>query len=489
MSGPGLNWRFIVKVLGMILIMESFFILLASAVSFIYHEPDSKYLLISVGLSLLFGLILVFSGNFAEKSNVVGKRDSFFTVTVAWLLFSLFGSIPFFISGSIPSFTNAFFETMSGFTTTGSSILTNVESMPHGLMFWRCMTQWLGGLGVVVFTLALLPLYGGGASQLFDAETTGLFHDKFRPRVVEVAKRIWGIYMAFTLVLILLFYLGPMELYDAICHAMTTISTGGYSTKQNSIAYWGSTYLEFVVIIFMIIGAINFSLYYFLFKKNFKRVLHDEEVRWFLSIIVVATVIIMVGLGVTNQEMGHFESFRNSLFHVVSLVTTTGFSTQDYIAWGPFFWLILLVLMVICGCAGSTSGGLKVIRVVVLVKNALNEFGRLIHPRAIIPVRLNGHVLSIDIVQRLLAFAFLYLVVILFAVMALLFVGMGFDEAVGAAITALGNVGPGLGNYGPSGSFAELSDVAKWILSFLMLVGRLELFTVLILFTPGFWKK
>ena len=489
MSGPGLNWRFIAKVLGMILIMESFFILLASGVSFIYHESDFRYLLASVGLCLTFGLILVFSGNFAEKSSIVGKRESFFTVTIAWLLFSFFGSIPFFISGSIPSFTDAFFETISGFTTTGSSILTDVESMPHGLMFWRCMTQWLGGLGVVVFTLALLPLYGGDASQLFDAETTGLFHDKFRPRVVEVAKRIWGIYMAFTFVLILLFYIGPMDLYDSICHAMTTISTGGYSTKQNSIAHWGSTYLEFVVIMFMIIGAINFSLYYFLFKKNFKRVLHDEEIRWFFGIIIVATTVIMAGLIVTNQGFGHFESFRHSLFQVVSLVTTTGFSTQDYIPWGPFFWVILLLLMVICGCAGSTSGGLKVIRMVVLVKNALNEFGRLIHPRAIIPVRLNGHVLSIDIVQRLLAFAFLYLVIILFGVMALLFIGMGFDEAIGAAITSLGNVGPGLGNYGPSGSFSELSDVAKWILSFLMLVGRLELFTVLILFTPGFWKK
>ena len=488
MSGPGLNWRFIAKVLGMILIMESFFLLLASVVSFIYHEPDFKFLLISIGFCLLFGFALVFSGNLAEKSNDIGKRESFFTVTVSWLLFSFFGSIPFFISGTIPSFTDAFFETMSGFTTTGSSILSDVESVPHGLMFWRCMTQWLGGLGVVVFTLALLPLYGGGASQLFDAETTGLFHDKFRPRVVEVAKRIWGIYMTFTVVLILLFYIGPMDLYDAICHAMTTISTGGYSTKQNSIAHWGSTYIEFVAIIFMIIGAINFSIYYFLIKKNFKRVLHDEEIHWFLGMMVVATIIISAGLIITDQA-GYFESFRNSLFHVVSLITTTGYSTHDYVAWGPFFWVILLVLMVVCGCAGSTSGGLKVVRMVVLVKNALNEFGRLIHPKAVIPVRLNGHVLSIDIVQRLLAFAFLYLVIALFAVISLLLVGMGFDEAVGAAVTSLGNVGPGLGNYGPSGSFSELSDVAKWILSFLMLVGRLELFTVLILFTPGFWKK
>ncbi len=489
MSGPGLNWRFIAKILGMTLVMESFFIFLAAMVSLIYHGADFKYLLISTGLCLFFGLLLTFSGNLAEKSKIVGKRESFFTVTMSWILFSLFGSIPFFISSSIPSFTDAFFETMSGFTTTGATILNDIEAMPQGLMFWRCMTQWLGGLGVIVFSLVLLPLFGGEASQLFDAETTGLFHDRFRPRVVEVAKRIWGIYMVFTLLLVVLLYLGPMDLYDAICHAMTTISTGGYSTKQASLAHWGSTYLEFVVVIFMIIGAINFSIYYFLLKKNFKRVLHDEEIHWFLGIITVATIVVMIGLVITTPDVRHFESFRNSLFQVVSLITTTGFSTQDYVPWGPFFWVILLVLMLICGCAGSTSGGLKVIRVVVLIKNALNEFGRLIHPRAVIPVRLNGHVISMDVVQRLLAFVFLYIVIILFAMIALLFTGLQFDEAIGAAVTAIGNVGPGLGSHGPSGSFSELTDFAKWLLSFLMLVGRLELFTVLILFTPGFWKK
>ncbi len=489
MSGPGLNWRFIAKILGKTLVMEAFFILLCAGVSLIYQESDLKYLLITSGLCLVSGFLLILSGNFAEKSNFVGKRESFFTVTISWILFSLFGSIPFFISNAIPSFTDAFFETISGFTTTGATILTDVESMPHGLMFWRCMTQWLGGLGVIVFSLVFLPLFGGEASQLFDAETTGLFHDRFRPRVAEVAKRIWGIYMVFTLLLTLLLYAGPMNLYDAVCHAMTTISTGGYSTKQASIAHWGSAYLEFVVVIFMIIGAINFSIYYFLLKKNFKRVLQDEEIHWFLGIITTATAIVMIGLVATTPDLRHFDSFRDSLFQVVSLITTTGFSTQDYVPWGPFFWVIILVLMLICGCAGSTSGGLKVVRVVVLIKNALNEFGRLIHPRAVIPVRLNGHVLSMDVVQRLLAFVFIYLVIILFAVIALLFTGIEFDEAIGAAITAIGNVGPGLGSHGPSGSFSELTDFAKWLLSFLMLVGRLELFTVLILFTPAFWKR
>lgn len=489
MGGPGLNWRFIAKILGMTLVMESFFILIASGVSLIYSESDFKYLLISAGLCLFFGVLLVLSGNLAEKSEIVGKRESFFTVTMSWILFSSFGSIPFFISGSIPSFTDAFFETMSGFTTTGATILNDVESLPLGLMFWRCMTQWLGGLGVIVFSLVLLPLYGDEVSQLFDAETTGLTRDRFRPRVVEVAKRIWSIYMGFTLILILLLFLGPMDLYDAVCHAMTTISTGGYSTKQSSIAYWGSTYLETVMVIFMIIGAINFSIYYFLLKKNFKRVLKDEEIHWFLGIITTATLIVMIGLLVINPEMRSLESFRTSLFQVVSLVTTTGFSTQDYVPWGPFFWIILLILMLICGCAGSTSGGLKVVRIVVLVKNVLNEFGRLIHPRAVIPVRLNGNAVSMDVVQRLLAFVFLYVVIIVFGATVLLFSGVGFDEAIGAAVTSIGNVGPGLGSHGPSGSFSQLTDFAKWLLSFLMLVGRLELFTVLILFTPGFWKK
>ncbi len=489
MKGPGLNWRFIVKVLGLSLILESLFMLCASGISLAYEGWDFGYLLISTGLCVVSGALLAISGNLKKKSWNIGKRESFFTVTMTWLLCTFFGAIPFYISGAIPSFTDAYFESVSGFTTTGATILDDVESIPHGLLFWRCVTQWLGGLGVVVFSLALLPLVGGGAAQLYDAETTGLLHEKFRPRVAKVAIRIWGIYLVLTSVLFLLLYLGPMSLYDALCHALSTMSTGGYSTKQASIAYWDSAYIETVVIIFMVLGAINFSLYYFLLKKDYKRVLKDEEMHWFLGIILVATTVIALGLVISYPEIRSFDSFRSSLFQVVSLVTTTGFYTKDYVPWGPFFWVIILILMVICGCAGSTSGGLKVVRVVVLVKNTLNEFGRLVHPRAIIPVRLNGNAISMEVVQRLLAFAFLYIAIIILSVLVLLFCGVTFDEAIGASITSISNVGPGLGSHGPTGSFSGLSDFAKWYLSFLMIVGRLEIFTVLILFTPGFWKR
>ncbi len=489
MTGPGLNWKFVFKVLGMTLVLESFFMLCAAGVAYAYKGWDAQYLLMTSLLSLFCGSLLALSGDLKERVRTVGKRESFLTVTLAWVLFTFFGAIPFCISGAIPSFTNAFFETMSGFTTTGASILVDIEALPKGLLLWRSMTQWLGGIGMVVFSLALLPLLGGEAGQLMDAEMSGLIHEKFRPRVAKVAKRIWGIYMSFTLLLILLLYLGPMDLYDSVCHAFTTISTGGYSTKQASIAYWNSTYIEGVIIVFMILGATNFSLFYFLFKRNFKRVLNDEELRWFLGIIATITLLITIVLWRNHPEMQILESFRTSIFQVVSLITTTGFATTDFVPWGPFFWMLLLLSMVICGCAGSTSGGIKIVRLVVLIKNSLSEFGRLIHPKAIIPVRLNGNALSLNIIQRLLAFIFLYILILVFSFSILLFNGLSFEEAIGASVSCMGNVGPGLGMLGPSGSYAELSDFLKWFLSFLMLVGRLEIFTILILFTPGFWKK
>jgi len=378
---------------------------------------------------------------------------------------------------------------MSGFSTTGATILTAIEQLPHGLLFWRSLTQWLGGLGVVVFSLALLPLFGGGVAQLYDAETTGLTHDKFRPRVVQVAKRVWGIYVVFTLILTGLLYLGPMDLYDSVCHAFTTISTGGYSTKQASIAYWDSLYLEGITVLFMNFGATNFALYYFLINGKFKRFFKDEEFRWFLWIIGIAIALVGTVLCIQKPEMGILRSFRVTIFQVVSLITTSGFSTHDYVGWGPFFWIILLQLMIICGCAGSTSGGLKVVRFMALAKNTFNEFGRSVHPRAVIPVRVNGNALPLHVVERLLAFFFLYITVLIFSFAVLLLAGVPFEEAIAASISGLSNVGPGLGANGPLGSFADLSIFVKWYLSFLMLIGRLEIFTVLILFTPRFWKE
>ncbi len=483
-----LNVHFIFRVLGFILCLESIFLFISACVSFIYKDSGGDDLLIAAGSALTFGVPFILLGP-KQKAKNIGKREGFLTVSLSWLIFSLFGMIPFYISGAIPSITDAFFETMSGLTTTGSSILTQVESLPKGLLFWRSLLQWLGGMGMIVFSLALLPLLGGGAIHLYDAETTGITHDKFRPRVGQIAKRLWGIYLGLTLVLLFLLYIGPMDFFDSLCHALSTMSTGGYSTKQESVGYWDSAYIDYVISAFMIIGSINFSLIYFFVKGDFRRVFKDEELRWYLIIIACATLIVSLYLIKDMHEQNYTLSFRSSLFQVVSIISTTGFATADYVVWGPFYWIIFILLMVVCGCASSTSGGMKMIRLVVLAKNTSNELKKQLHPRAIIPVRINGTALSPEVVQRVMSFVFLYISIIFISWLFFTATGMDFNESLGASVTAISNAGPGLGSVGPYGCFAEIPDISKWYMSFLMMIGRLELFTVLTLLTPGFWKK
>ena len=482
------NWHFVARVLGFILCLEAIFLFVSAGVSSAYKEWDMPYLLLSGIIALVFGVTLVILGP-KQKAKNIGKRESFLTVSISWLVFSLFGMIPFVSSGMIPSVTDAFFETMSGVTTTGSSILTDVESLPKGLLFWRSLLQWLGGMGMILFSLALLPLLGGGAAQLYDAETTGITHDRFRPRIGQVAKRLWGIYLGMTAFLFLLLYWGPMELFDALCHALTTMSTGGFSTKQASIAHWNSTYINYVLCAFMLVGSINFTLIYFFFKGKIKKLRTDEELRWYLIVIAVVTLILTPYLIYGAYANDYVASFQMVLFQVISIISTTGYATADFITWGTFCWVIFVLLMVVCGCASSTSGGMKMIRLVVLAKNSGNEFKKQLHPRAIIPVRVNGSALSNEVVQRTMSFVFLYITIILVSWVFFTFTGMGFDESLGAAITAISNVGPGLGGVGPNSCFADIPAVSKWYMAFLMMVGRLELFTVLTLFTPGFWKK
>ncbi len=489
MKGLDIHFRLISKELGFILGLEALLIFLSALVSVYFKETTAMYIWISGGITLVAGISMSWYG-YGTTAKSIAKKDSMLTVTLSWLLFSIFGMLPYYLSGAIPSITDAFFETMSGLTTTGSSILTNVEIMPKGLLFWRSLTQWIGGLGMIVFILAFLPMIaGGGSTHLYEDEATGISHDKFRPRIGQVAKRLWIIYLIFTIALAGLLYLGPMNLFDAFCHAFSTMATGGYSTKNASIAYWDSAYIDYVISIFMLIGAINFTLWYFFFKGNFKRLLKDEEFRWFLSIVVIVCLIVTIGLSYNNTYGSFSESFRVSFFQVISIFSTTGFSIANFTQWGPFFLLIFSFLMLICGCGGSTSGGLKVIRFVILCKNAMNEFIRQIHPKAIIPVRVNGNSVSHHVVQRVLAFAFLYMSTILVSVGIFTATGIRFEDAWGVSLSGIGNIGPGFGAFGTSGNYASMTDFAKWYYSFLMIAGRLELFTVLILFTPGFWKK
>jgi len=474
--------------LGLMFFLETFFMLLAAVVAFFYRGGDLVPFLISSGIMFGVGALFYAIGFHAEEFNA-GRREGMLTVALTWILFSLFGMLPFYIGGYIDNVTDAYFETMSGFTTTGASILTDIEALPKGILFWRSLTQWQGGIGIIVFTVALLPIFGGGAAQLFDAETPGITHERFRPRVTQVAKRLSGVYIFLTLLLIGLLWAGPMDFYDALNHALTTISTGGYSTKNASVAFWNSAYVDYIITIFMFIGATNITLIYFCFNGQPRKLIKDEEFRWFFFFVFIAIILTVIWL-LYNGFAGNVEdAFRKSAFQVVTLISTCGFATENYIEWGSFFWMIALVLMFICGCAGSTSGGLKMGRFVILTKNLFNEFKKQTHPHAVIPVRMNHHVVSGEIVHRVLAFVFAYLTLIVISCVVLSLDGMAFEDTIGAAISAISNIGPGLGEVGPIGNYAEVPVVSKWFLSFLMLTGRLEIFTILTILIPGFWKQ
>ncbi len=481
------NYKIILQIAGVLLIVEAFFLMLCVPVALYNQEPSFIYLTSSSIFTGLVGLLLWFLTRKRTTKNVT-KREGYIVVSVSWIIFSIFGALPFYLSGEIPSYTDAFFETISGFTTTGATILTDIEAMPKGLMFWRCMTQWLGGMGIIVLSLAVLPILGIGGMQLFNAEVPGPTPDKLHPRIKETAKRLWGIYVLFTVLQAILLLLGNMEPFDAVCHAFTTMATGGYSTKQASIAHFDSAYIQYIFIIFMFLAGTNFSLSYFALHGKFKQISNNEEFRFYLTIIGVFSLVIAVILfinGYSNPEL----SLRQSLFQVVSILTTTGYATVDYLLWPPLLILLIFLLMFIGGSAGSTGGGIKIIRILLLLKNSMLEFKRLIHPNAIIPVRLNKSGVPQEVITNVLAFVMIYLFITGAGMIFITALGYDLSTSAGAVAATLGNIGPGIGKVGPTHDFAHFPAIGKWFLSFLMLVGRLELFTILILFNPSFWKK
>ncbi len=384
--------------------------------------------------------------------------------------------------------TDAFFETMSVFTTTGATILDDIESLSHGLLFWRSLTQWIGGLGIVFFTIAVLPIFGGGTIQLFSAEAIGVTHDKTHPRIDVMAKWLWMIYAILTIAETVLLMIGGMSFFDAVCHSFSTTATGGYSTKQASVAYWNSPFIEYVIAIFMILSGINFSLYFMCLKGKGKRLFQDDEFRWFMKSVSILTLVITFAL-VFQNHYDWEKAFRRALFQVATAHTSCGFATDDYNLWPSFTWMLLIFAMLSGGCTGSTSGGIKNMRLMILARNIKNEFKRMLHPRAVLPVRVNRQVISPSIIASVNTFFVFYLFCILAGWILLMFFGVGIIEAMSTVISSLGNVGPGLGAFGPAFSWAALPDAAKWILSFLMLIGRLELFAVLLLFYSGFWER
>lgn len=480
------NIKAIIKILGFLLIVEGAFMLLAFCVSLIYQEHDMIPILKSALLSIFIGGITVFATRNAQKN--ISKNDGFIIVSLVWVIFSFFGSLPYLISGSIPNLTDAFFETMSGFTTTGSSILNDIESLPHGILFWRSMTQWLGGMGIIVLSLAILPVFGIGGMQLFAAEVPGPVPDKLNPKIQQTAKNLWAIYVLFTIVETVLLRIGGMTLFDAINHSFTTMATGGYSTKQASIAHWDSAYIQYVITFFMFIAGTNFTLSYSALTGKFDKVYKNEEFKYYVLFIITFTAIIFSGL-LLSTRLGFEQAFRDTLFQVVSIITTTGFATVDFLTWTPFLIILLFALFFFGGSAGSTGGGIKIMRIVLLLKNSYYELRRLLHPNAVIPVRFNKRSVSEHIITNVLAFFMIYLIIFFISTIIFTLIEPDMDSAMGAVATSLGNIGPGLGKFGPSENFYAVHPVGKWFLAFLMLLGRLELFTVLVLFSPAFWKK
>lgn len=485
-----INRLIILRVMGDLLLLETGLLALSLGVDLAYGDTAWASFLYTALVSLGLGLLLRFFGRHAK--NQMSRRDGYIIVSVTWVLFSAIGMLPYLFSGYIPRVADAFFEAMSGFSSTGATILDNIEDGTHGLLFWRSMTQWLGGLGIVFFTIAVLPIFGLGDVKLFAAEATGPTHDKLHPRISTTAKRIWGIYSILTAACTACLMLGGVSFFDSICHAMTCTATGGFSNYQDSIAHFQSTYVEYVLIFFMMISAVNFTLTYYSFVQgHIRKFFKDTELKWFLSIVAVATVLCAFTLfsPLYHKELTVEESFRQAFFQVVSIITTTGYATADYCLWPHITWSILCVLMFSGSCAGSTSGGFKMLRVVMLTKNAINEFKHILHPNAILPVRVNDTVVSNSLKSTLLAFFYTYMALTMFSTIVFTFIGLSFSESIGVSLSCISNIGPSFGRFGPAYSWSMLPDFAKWMCSILMLLGRLEIFSVLILLTPQFWKK
>ena len=495
-----LNTKIIFRFLGITAILNSFFMFIAYPFS-VYHNENAKWGILGAGVvTAVIGLLLYFLNK--PKNTNIQKKEGYLIVTLGWLILSFTGMLPYLLSEAIPTISNAFFETISGYSTTGSSILTDIESMPKGILFWRSATHWIGGMGIIVLTIAILPLLGIGGMQLFMAEAPGPAADKLHPRITDTAKRLYLIYVTLTLVQFLLLKFAGMTWFDAINHAMATMSTGGFSTKNNSVAFYNNLpFVQYIIIFFMLVAGTNFVLTYFALKGKIQKVFQSEEFKYyFFGIISVASIITIAIYFFQDPNLqttiahpmvfGKAESaIRHSLFMVTSVVTTTGFVSADFTMWHFFATSIFFALFFTGGSAGSTSGGIKIVRHIVMLKNSFLEFKKALHPNAIIPVRYDGKTVSRTIVFNILSFFIIYMLIFVLASVILTLFGLDFTSALGAAASSLGNIGPAIGSVSPVNNYAHLTDAAKWFCSFLMLIGRLELFTVLILFTPFFWRK
>ena len=491
------NWKLIAKVMGFLLFIEAGLMMLCQFVCWLYGE-GIKAFTPPIAAALLLGIIGVILGRKAGKK--MGRKDGYIVVSTVWVLFTLIGMFPFLLDGHVPDVASAFFETMSGFTSTGATIIDDLDSMPKGLLFWRSLTQWIGGIGIVFFTIAVLPAFGVGEVKLFAAESTGPMHNKVHPRISMTARWIGGVYVGLTILCILCLLLCGMPTFDAINYSMCTTATGGYGTHSALLGdYYHSPAIEYVLIFFMFASGVNYTLiYYTILKGKVKRFFGDAELRSYLLIVLGASFICALTLALNDPLHDIEEALRQSLFTVISLQTTTGLATVDYTLWPVQLMPVLLFVMFAGACSGSTSGGFKCVRLSIIYRVLMNEFTHILHPRAVTPVRMNGNIIPTKIVQTLLGFVALFVCALFMGAFVLALSGVdpnnvhpNFDyyEAFGIAMSSISNVGPGMGYYGPVHSWAILSPLAKWVCSFLMLIGRLEIFPIIILFTQSFWKK
>lgn len=482
-----LNIPIIYKALGTLLLLEALLLGLCFGMGFYFGEVNHLTFGLPSALAAVIGALLLYFGRHAE--NRMGRRDGFLIVSLTWVVFSLVGMLPFIVSGYQPRVAAAFFETMSGFTTTGATAFTDIDALPHSILLWRSITHWIGGMGIVFFTIAVLPNMGGGDVKLFSAEATGLKIGKLHPRISTTARWLWSIYSLLTITCMAAYFFGGMGLFDALCHSLSTIGTGGFSTHTASIAWFQSPRLQWIVTLFMFLASVNSTLLYLFFiKRRVRDVLHDDELRCFLVIFFVAAFSIM-GILMYADHMDFATALRSAFFNTASLQSTTGFSDEDFMKWHPTIWLILLLISIIGACAGSTSGGLKCVRVLMVWRLTKAEFKKMLHPHAVLPVRINNTVITSQTARTVFVFFVVYFMLIMLSTFAMVAMGLSLLDAFGLAISSFSNVGPSIGHLiGPLGSWEVLNDAILWINSFLMLAGRLEIFSLLLPLTPAFWR-
>ncbi len=481
-----MNYEMVVYVLLNIAKIEGVLMMIPGIVSLIYGEYNTAKVILTIAI-LLAAFGFIFTLKKPRRLDIFAK-DGLFIVGIAWITFSLLGALPFYFTGSINSYVNAVFETVSGFTTTGSTILTDIESLPNGILFWRSFTHWIGGMGVLVFVLAIIPLAGSRSMNIMKAEVPGPTVDKLVPKTKQTAKILYFIYVGLTILQVIFLVAGKMPLFDSILTSFSTAGTGGFSNKNNSIAYYDSAYVDGVVTVFMILFGINFNLFYLALLKKFKRIFKSEELRTYIAIIAVSTLLIT--FNIRGMYPSFLKAFRYASFQVATIITTTGFMTADFNVWPMFSKAILLLLMIVGACAGSTGGGLKVSRVLIMVKHIKCEIKRLLHPRAMVSVRIDKKTVETSVISSVLAYLLVYFSLIVISFLLISINEFDFETSLTSVITCINNVGPGLGAIvGPTGNFSSFSDFSKIILCFDMLLGRLEIFPILLLFSPRMYKR